>query len=180
MSSPIDLTVDERDPETPSKRRRLTGSDEPVLLSNNAGASSSSLTEWRYSPDRPKSLHKRPSALRSKSDEKRLAAFKRSLIQDNNLFIKKDRPVEVNLNQRIPLVNESKSGTDGLETDFDSFKQLTDMFSNPRKEKGVVKTSAKKAVELGPSGEPYTPLEKQVSDERIFWNKLFAKNLYDP
>lgn len=179
MSSPIDLTVEDGELELPSKRLRLTGPDEPPPLNRAGASSSSSVNDWRYSPDRPKSLHKRPSDLRTKSDEKRLAAFKRSLLQDNNRFIKKDHPGEVGPDQEISLVNEAKHVVDGAGQYSDTFKQLTDMFSNPRKQKGIVKTSAKKVMELGPSGEPYTPLEKQVSDHWILCNTLFVTSLCD-
>lgn len=152
ISSPIDLTGEYGTTEIPRKRLRLTSPDES-LPSLRSDASPSAVDNWRYSPDKQKTQQSRPSEPRTRRDEKRLAAFKRSLLQDNNRFLTRDSP----------------EGEDvGGAVESDPFDKLTDMFSHQQKNKSKVKgkalaSTSKKAGELGPSGKLYTPLEKQVS-----------------
>ncbi|KDR81784.1 hypothetical protein GALMADRAFT_152606 [Galerina marginata CBS 339.88] len=161
-SSPIDLTVDREDGGPPLKKARLSGFED---IGPSKAASSAVADGWRFSPE--KSRVAGPSKPRTAADRERHEAFKKKLLQDNSCFLQKESTVvDVDEDQAMDM---DEGGVSDHLSDSDRFQRLSEMFSNKDKGKGkaTVKISppakrSKKVVELGPSGQPYTPLEQQV------------------
>ena len=162
-SFPIDLTVDSDDDELPAtKRPRLPGHEHtttPAPAQYSVG-STSVADDWRFSPKKSKQATVKK--IRTSSEKERHEAFKRKLLQDNNRFLKKESSI-VQMNRDAMEVDESVASSEE-----ESFTKLSDMFSHKEKRKGkaggkAAVKSPKKHVELGPSGQSYTPLELQVS-----------------
>jgi DNA mismatch repair protein MSH3 len=173
VGSPIDLTLEDEEErsQVPLKRPRLTGPG--TSSSSNAFPEASSLMRvsnpvadsWRYSPE--KSKQQVPFKPRTEHEKERHQAFKRKLLQDNSFLLKKDYE-EPEKEQK----NSEKEGQEDSGNESDRFQQLSDMFSHQSKGKKVAKSKTTahaktrtKVIELGPSGEPYTPLEKQASGQ---------------
>lgn len=159
-SSHIDLTIDEDDnkqTETSSKRVRLS---ENTSAGNRTSLKTLKRTaatteDWRFSPEK----ETQPGSPRplTAAEKNRREAFRKKLLQDNSLFLRKE-PGTAKVDAGIV---ESEEQSD----DDDRFEKLTEMFAHTSRElkgKGKSVARTKKVVELGPSGEPYTPLEKQV------------------
>lgn len=169
----IDLTHERDDndvstPGPPSKRVRLT-SDSPTrkpapsspLKTTTPTTASATAEDWRFSPEKAKARqslggsHKHLSAAETERHE----AFKRKLLLDNSRFLMRKEVDEVIL---------EKGGDEVCEDQDGRFEKLSEMFAhksrevNDKKGKGSTRLKKKKGVELGSSGEPYTPLEKQV------------------
>jgi DNA mismatch repair protein MSH3 len=105
--------------------------------------------------------------IRTTSEKERHEAFKRKLLQDNNRFLKAESSTTVQMNQDAMEVDESMASSEE-----ESFNKLSEMFSHKDKGKGKAGGKApvkspKKHVELGPSGQSYTPLELQVSVAKL-------------
>ena len=165
-SFPIDLTADSDDDKLPAVKRPRREHTTPSAPAHSAG----STEDWRFSPE--KSMQTNVKKIRTTSEKERHEAFKRKLLQDNNRFLKAESSTTVQVNQDAMEVDESSS-------EEESFIKLSDMFSHKDKGKGkaggkAAVKSPKKHVELGPSGQSYTPLELQVSVAklRIFGNSL--------
>lgn len=161
-SFPIDLTVDSDDDELPAVKRPRLFEHEGTTPSTPAESSRSAKVAdgWRFSPEKSKQTNVQK--IRTTSEKERHEAFKRKLLQDNNRFLKKESST-VQMKQDHMEVDESVASSEE-----DSFSKLSDMFSHKDKGKGKVGGKAvigspKKHVELGPSGQSYTPLELQVS-----------------
>ena len=163
-SFPIDLTVDSNDDDDlpATKRPRLPGHEHttPSAPAQYSAGSTSVGDDWRFSPEKSKQTTVKK--IRTSSEKERHEAFKRKLLQDNNRFLKNESSI-VQMNQDAMEVDESVASSEE-----ESFNKLSDMFSHKEKGKGKAggKTavkSPKKHVELGPSGQSYTPLELQVS-----------------
>ena len=177
-SFPIDLTADSDDDKLPAVKRPRREHTTPSAPAHSAG-STNVAEDWRFSPE--KSMQTNVKKIRTTSEKERHEAFKRKLLQDNNRFLKVESSTTVQVNQDAMEVDESSS-------EGESFIKLSDMFSHKGKGKGkaggkAAVKSPKKHVELGPSGQSYTPLELQVSVAklRIFGNSLgliFSKRLY--
>lgn len=185
-ASPIDLTADS-DSEAPRKKPRNTSHtrDEEGDLSISAGQSAprrkqvhapAEAEQWRYeppSPDKP-----RPEKARSAAEEEKRRktheAFRKRLLDENSSFVR-IRGGVINDDGDIVQETESRKGKDrdrdegeesaggesGDESDaaFASFKEVL----AKSKGKGPQAVARKKKVEeVGPSGQPWTPLEKQV------------------
>lgn len=172
-SSHIDLTIDEDDneeTETSSKRVRLsentsTASGTPRKTLQRAAATTE---DWRFSPDKAtQPVSSRPLTAAEKT---RREAFKKKLLQDNSLFLRKE-PDTAKGDAGI-VESEEQSENE------DKFEKLTEMFAHKSRDtlKGKGKSVARtqKVVERGPSGEPYTPLEKQVICITTLIRTLFA------
>ncbi len=166
-SSPIDLTgeADSSDSEPPPKKRKITTPSSPVL---------SRTSEWQYTPGPNTETTAAKSPTRSEIDakKKRQEAFRKKLLADDHRFSRQASST------REPEQDEVEE-LSGTESD-DEFKALTKMFSakgqNAKKvsKKPVrTKSAPKVAEENGPCGQPYTPLEKQVSI--IFINRQHIK-----
>jgi DNA mismatch repair protein MSH3 len=167
-SFPIDLTADSDDDELPAvKRPRLPGSEHssPSAPVQHSAGSTSVAEDWRFSPEKSKQGNVKK--IRTTSEKERHEAFKRKLLEDNNRFLKKESST-IHVNQDAMEVDESVAAS----SDEESFNKLSDMFSHKDKGKGkaggkATVKSPKKNVELGPSGQSYTPLELQVSVAKL-------------
>ena len=176
-NSYIDLTLEGDDNDLsgvstpgppPSKRVRLTRttSDSPTGKPAPSPVKTTSATaeDWRFSPEKAKARQGNHRHL-SAAERERHEAFKRKLLLDNSLFLMRKEAEEV-----IQL-DPGDGGDESCGGDQDGrFEKLSEMFAHKSQVKGKVidkkgKSSTrlkKKGVELGSSGEPYTPLEKQV------------------
>ncbi|CAA7265435.1 unnamed protein product [Cyclocybe aegerita] len=175
FNSPIDLTLDDDEP-VPKKRPRLSesASSSPVKIIPKPASSKSGTTvaqDWRFSLERVKD-DTRPSKQRTGPEQERHEAFERKLLQDNSRFF--PRFSKGNEFDEVDRMGADEPEGSGQDSDGDSdsrFKKLSELFAN--KDKGKAKATIKngpqskrtrKAAreEMGPSGKPYTPLEKQV------------------
>ena len=175
---PIDLTVDSDDDEIPvAKRPRFSGPEvatSPTHAQSSAG-STNVVDDWRFSPHKS-NVQK----IRTATEKERHEAFKRKLLQDNNPFLRKDSSTK-QIDQDSMEVDESVASSEE-----EGFNKLSDMFSHKDKGKGKAggKTavkSPKKHVDLGPSGQSYTPLELQVrisKNFRKYARPYFLKRFY--
>ncbi|TFK27399.1 DNA mismatch repair protein MSH3 [Coprinopsis marcescibilis] len=165
----IDLTAEEA--ATPPRKRSKNQSSRasPYFL----GASSSSGTlppragiteEYGYSAEKP--TENKP---RTAAQQKRHEEFKQRLLLDSTLFLPNGVTTEKETLEQDHGAGAEANDMDTepeseVETPDEQFRKLQEMFTN--KGKKVTKKSttaiAKKAVEIGPSGKPYTPLELQV------------------
>ncbi|KAF8162946.1 muts domain V-domain-containing protein [Crassisporium funariophilum] len=160
--SPIDLTVDSEDAESPIKRPRLA-SHQPSS-STQSKATTSVADDWRFSPEKPKQAT--TSKLKTALEKERHEAFKKKLLQDNSRFLKKEPDILEHQDDVEDGDFATHGDTSGDESD-DRFNQLRGMFSNKSKGKSKANITvpvkrSKKPVELGPSGQSYTPLERQI------------------
>ena len=166
-SFPIDLTADSDDDELPAiKRPRLPGHEHNTSSApaQNLAGSTSVADDWRFSPEKSKQANVKK--IRTTSEKERHEAFKRKLLQENNRFLKKESSI-VQVNEDAMEVDESVASSEE-----ESFNKLSDMFSHKDKGKGkaggkAAVKSPKKNVEVGPSGQSYTPLELQVSVAKL-------------
>jgi DNA mismatch repair protein MSH3 len=155
-SSYIDLTQDDGPDSTTQKRIRLSTTN---IETNRESSSRSNLADsWRFSPEKAKQA---TTSATSIAENQRHEAFKRKLLQDNSLFLRRKSEDNEEDQANEPSVN------DALSEDDERFEKLHEMFAH--KSSVQVKGKAKqapltktKATAIGPSGEPYTPLEKQV------------------
>jgi len=153
-SSFIDLTQDDDPDSTVQKRMRLsaTASD-----ANDEPRSKGTLADsWRFSPEKGKQTTPSTSA----SGKQRHEAFKRKLLQENSLFLG-------NKSEDTEEKADEMHASDGPSEGDERFEQLHEMFANkssvqPKGKTRQETSKKKKPVDMGPSGEPYTPLEKQV------------------
>jgi DNA mismatch repair protein MSH3 len=119
--------------------------------------------DWRFSPEKARAggCHRQLSA----AEKERQEAFKRKLLLDNSRFLRKEAEEVVDEG----IVDPGNGGDELCEENDGRFEKLSEMFAhksqvkaNDKKGKSFTLRSKKTVVELGPSGEPYTPLEKQV------------------
>ena len=176
----IDLTVSDDDLPRPvtKKPRGPSGSrHQSPYFSGGSGSSSSRKTEaqsnktvieeYSYSADKPTGLESR-----TVSQQKRHEAFKKRLLLDTTSFLPNGEPPEEEfLEQSHGAGSEASEPESEGEGSDDQFERLQAMFASDkgkaaRKGKGtksqVIQKRKKKAPEIGPSGEPYTPLELQA------------------
>ncbi len=167
----------------PSKRFRLTRTtnDSPTRkpsppLKITTTTTTATAEDWRFSPEKAKARqgagghHRQLSA----AEKERQEAFKRKLLLDNSRFLRKEAEV---VDEVIVDPGDGENGADEFREDHDGrFEKLSEMFAhksqakaNDKKGKSstVFHVRSKKVVELGSSGEPYTPLEKQVCVSHI-------------
>ncbi|KAG6841688.1 hypothetical protein C0991_008326 [Blastosporella zonata] len=163
-SSPIhlDLTADEEPP-----TKRLKKSDTSYTSRQPTTPRGGVAEQWRFtpaSPDKPET-----NAAPSQRTEAQIIAakgrheaFKKKLLLENNPFIRK--PMQSHPERASSPIDEQEADS-GDESDH-AFKELSSLFSNKGKGKGKAVSTAprksKQPVAIGPSGEPYTPLEQQV------------------
>lgn len=173
--SSIDLTQASDDEAPPKKKKPRTNATD-AATSSIAGPSRSPRTghadQWRFesaSPEQPVSQKKVRTPAEEVARKKNHEAFKRKLLGENSLFIRSN-PRELSTCEVTgvdqPKSNESND-VEGSGSDSDAaFTALQEQFSNKSKGKNKARPSIasqkKKVEDLGPSGEPWTPLEKQV------------------
>ncbi|KAG6845191.1 hypothetical protein H0H87_012748 [Tephrocybe sp. NHM501043] len=168
-SSPInlDLTNDD-DLEPPPKR--LKKSDTTCTPQEPTTPRESATSQWRFtpaSPDKPETsaIPAQRSEAETIAANARREAFKKKLLLENNPFVRK--PTQTPLARSTSPFDVEDADSAGEESDR-AFKELSTLFSNKGKvkSKGKATSSAsrqpKKTVIVGPSGQPYTPLEQQV------------------
>ncbi|KAL1748072.1 muts domain V-domain-containing protein [Schizophyllum fasciatum] len=161
-SSPIEISDDEAGRD--KKKQRTAGPSTSVYFSSprRAPASGAGTAEqWRYSPEKPAPPRGESAARQQAKDE-----FRRRLLQQNNRFLSR-KPSEPVVSP--PAEENGDGGDDEEEERSKKFDDLEAMFARKpkagakRQTSGASKAKApKKAEPVGPSGEPYTPLEKQV------------------
>jgi DNA mismatch repair protein MSH3 len=170
----IDLTLENDDSDVstkspPSKRFRLTRTTNdsptrksPLPLKVTTTTAAATADDWRFSPEKARAggCHRQLSA----AEKERQEAFKRKLLLDNSRFLRKEAEEVVD----EVVVDHGDGGDELCEENDGRFEKLSEMFAhksqvkaNDKKGKSFTVRS-KKVVELGSSGEPYTPLEKQV------------------
>lgn len=169
--SPIDLTLDDSE-EHPSPRKKSRTNATVASPSAIAGPSRSVNTnhadQWRFesaSPEKPVPQKKIRTPGEEAARKKNHEAFKRKLLGENSIFTRKSRELSTAEITGVcqPKSNESNEGS-GSDSDG-AFTTLQEQFSNKSKGKsksGNSTFSRRKVKELGPSGEPWTPLEQQV------------------
>ena len=167
-SSFIDLTQDEDSESTVQKRKRLSA----TASHTNSKSRSSLVDSWCFSPDKANQT-KSSTATTSTAENKRHEAFKRKLLQDNSIFLsRKSEDAEEG------QVDEPKATGDLAHDEL--FETLHEAFAHKSsvQERGKATQESlkrKRAIEIGPSGEPYTPLEKQVC--RSYYRIIFVLRL---
>lgn len=160
--SPIDLTSDNETEkrETTHKKARTT-SKPSASLDTAEPVATSIVGTWSYSPQTEKEAG--PSKPRTAFERARHEAFKKKLLQDNSVFLKKDsqEPVDSDRDQDSDECDEDSE--EGSQTP----KSLSKLFSHRGNEKsksdGKNTKRGKPPPMLGPGGKSYTPLEQQVS-----------------
>ncbi|KAH7922832.1 hypothetical protein BV22DRAFT_1113691 [Leucogyrophana mollusca] len=169
---------------SPSKKRAapsteshidLTLSDEEPPAKKPKTVAAPGADQWRFT-----SSQSAPSESRNSREEasrnRRREEFKRVLLGDNNIFLRtpdeeaRSEEVEEDVHQEAQEDDEDSADSD------QAFKQLTDLFSH-KSSKGKGKSKAasssklktthvskakNKVEDIGPSGQPYTPSEKQI------------------
>lgn len=173
LQAPIDLTIDDDEPAV--KKPRLEQSISAL------GTSSVSRTrtgnQWRFDPShsgRPVE-NACPESMDEITRRRRHEEFKRVLLGENNPLLHRSLSAEDQSLREVEKDNSvdnpkfDDSAVDSDESD-QAFKELTELFSHKRS-KGKGRTSAavahptkakNKDEEIGPSGQPYTPSEKQA------------------
>lgn len=178
--SPVDLTGGDSDDDEPATKKPRKGGSFSRSDSVNVEKPGSSLSVFSHDPSQAASTS--PAKTRTPGEiaaqKKRHEQFKRKLLEEKTHFLKRHSSIgsaEASTANLLPLAGSSKdvhpnlATASGSETESDdAFKRLTEMFASKSSSKGKGKAKAKipspkkKPVEIGPSGEEYTPLEKQV------------------
>ncbi|KAG5354224.1 hypothetical protein C0989_003737 [Termitomyces sp. Mn162] len=179
-SSPIQLDLTSNsDEEPPAKRLKKSGaSDRSRELATPLRASVAS--QWRFTSVSPDKLAITASTQGTEAEaivaQERRKAFRKKLLLESDPFIRKHS--QPDLSGAASLIEAEEAESAGEESDH-AFKELNALFSNKNKGKGKAARStaskSKKNVAIGPSGEPYTPLEQQVPPCHCF--KVAAKEL---
>lgn len=168
-SSPIDLTLDDSDDDEapPRKKQRAIGTA-PKIAGDSSPAGPSGRQQaaehaerWRFdsiSPVKPKLRTPAEEAARKNIHE----AFKKRLLGENSTFIVKKpweaskSATDVEAESYHRASNETDDSGEDSDPAFTSFKEMLS------KGKGKAPAAKKTAQEVGPSGQTWTPLEKQV------------------
>lgn len=156
-ASQIDLTVDSES-EAPRKKQR-NNNGEGSGTGDQAGPSTqkhNQADQWRYeppSPDKP-----RPKNVRTEAEEaerrRTREKFRKRLLDDNSSFV---RPQLGHLGDDIEKEKDDADEEQSAGEEDAAFASFQEVLA---KSKGPARK--KKVEELGPSGQPWTPLEKQV------------------
>ncbi|KAH7889258.1 muts domain V-domain-containing protein [Phlebopus sp. FC_14] len=150
----IDLTLDESEAD-----------EQPPIKKLKVKQNRSVAEQWRFDSTQRSSTNTHLDEKKKRRHEE----FKRVLLGENSVFARRDRTQGAEGAQSDGDVSHDEQEVAGDSDESDvTFKQLTDMFSHkPRKRKIKAQNGSsskiKKRVEeeLGPSGEPYTPAERQ-------------------
>ncbi|KAG6893142.1 hypothetical protein C0993_001921, partial [Termitomyces sp. T159_Od127] len=145
----------------PKRSGESDTSREPATPSRANAAS-----QWRFtpvSPDESASIAATHVGAESDSVKKRREAFRKKLLLENNRLTR--RPSHSELTGAASFLEAQEAESAGEDSDH-AFQELNALFSNKSKGKGKAAGASglksKRIVKLGPGGEPYTPLEKQV------------------
>lgn len=137
-----------------SKPQKLRKSDSAEVPSGNpVPLSPVAADRWRFAPDSPEKPHDGPVIDAAATKKKvRQEAFKRKLLGENSPFISNSSSSE------NPAALQGNADNGWEENETSSFRKTIDTFTHTggAKQRG--------GVEVGPSGQTYTPLEKQVRE----------------
>lgn len=187
-STPIDLTIDSDDEAGPSRKRARTtsafflSSSTPTTPRKDAAGSSrvelpqDVAEQWRFNPTQPRRSSQNPAG--ELEQRKRHDRARSILLGDRNLFRSRASPHETefdvdDMDDLDNKVNDTTHVSDDDEETDQQFSELMEMFSNSkgkatkgRRSAPTLKVSSKqkKATEVGPSGQTYTPLELQIRE----------------
>ncbi|KAJ3864053.1 DNA mismatch repair protein MSH3 [Lentinula novae-zelandiae] len=169
-STIVDLTIDSSDEERPFKRQRgsstsLDISSGPSKFSS-ASASYNRAEQWKFASSHSTSTEKdrthiSNSELGSNKLSKREALKKKLLLERESSFFLQGRS---STDKGSSSRNQSGAIDENRDTDSEPEFWATSNASTSNISKGKQKAMprTKRPEELGPSGEPWTPLEKQV------------------
>ena len=168
-SSPIDLTLEDSDSDVPPKKRQKTNANASFwnLLESPARVTEAGLEhaghaeQWRFepaSPDQPRLEKKLRTTAEEAARKMNHEAFKKRLLGENSTFIRKESSMDVD-SEDHPAGDETDSSRHDVDAAFTSFQEL---LSKKRSKGKAPATHNKRVDEVGPSGETWTPLEKQV------------------
>jgi len=178
--SPVDLTFDDSDDDAPPRKRTRTNGLPQFIMDSHpelpeAGPSGrphvGQAEQWRFvpsSPEEPWSEMKIRSVADEEARKKNHELFKKKLLEENSMFIRKKSSREgseavIDVDSEYHQEHKASVDTDGFGNDSDpTFTALHDQFSNKSKDRGKGKALKKKVEDVGPSGQTWTPLEKQV------------------
>jgi len=149
-TTPIDLTSETEEEPVPRKRQRVEEHAASFQTSSTA-----THEDWRFSPVKSAI----PSA-KSAEQQKRHEAFKKKLLADNSLFPPKSHTDPALSRDVLDVEDDDREEDVALPDDI---RALTSSSSAKGRTQAKPPPRKKKHVEVGPSGEPYTPLELQVS-----------------
>jgi DNA mismatch repair protein MSH3 len=173
-SSPIDLTLDS-DEDAPPKKRQKTNANIRNLLESptrvaeamsSRSQNTSHAEQWRFgttSPDKHQVEKQSHTAAEEAARKKNHEAFKMRLLGENSTFIQKkareSSAAAMDVDSDHPTVDEMDHSNHDSDSAFASFQELL----SKKRGKGKAPTAHdKRADEMGPSGQTWTPLEKQV------------------
>lgn len=173
--APIDLTLEDADnTPPPKKKQKISGTSwgilEPSARDAEAGpsrkytghAEQGHAEQWRFEPvsaEKPRPEKKMPTADHVAARKKTQEAFKKRLLGENSIFIRKES--RESSEGAIDVDSEDNSAADDDDSDA-AFAPFREELSNPRGKGKAPATRKKKVEEVGPSGQTWTPLEKQV------------------
>lgn len=175
-ASPIDLTLDS-DSDTPPKKKSKVNNgvsesqvdaDDRGTLSGKKHVSAGHAKQWRFepsSPDKPVPEKRIRTAAEEATRKKNHEAFKKRLLGENSTFV---RPQETSQSAVDAETDQPESAGSGEDSDaaFTLFKKV--LLKSKGKGKAASAAVKKKVEDLGPSGQTWTPLEKQVRDASIY------------
>jgi DNA mismatch repair protein MSH3 len=170
--SPIDLTHEDSDDDAPpKKKKKLHGALELPVRDAQVGPSQKShaayTAQWRFespSPNKPQPEKRTRTASEEAARKKNHEAFKNRLLRENSTFVrKKPREPSESTMEVDSEDNPAPSDSDDSGRDSDSaFMSFQEMLSDKRGKGKVPAVRKKKVGGIGPSGQTWTPLEKQV------------------
>ncbi|KAJ2917229.1 hypothetical protein MD484_g3189, partial [Candolleomyces efflorescens] len=171
-SAHVDLTGDS-DTEAappPTKKSRSAHEAQPSSSSQSAlrAPSSPVLQKFGYTPGETRQTPK------TAAQKERHEAFRRRLLLENSTFLPKISASDQEAPESDGEGNGDPSNSSSESEDPDEqFRKLSEMFANKGKSSSKQKASnapqkrTKKVVEIGPSGQSYTPLELQVRQLKV-------------
>ncbi|KAF8831364.1 hypothetical protein HHX47_DHR1000478 [Lentinula edodes] len=169
-SAIVDLTIDSSDEERPFKRQRGSSTSLDISpgpsKSSSASASYNRAEQWSFDSSHSTSTEKdrthiSNSELGSNKLSKREALKKKLLLErESSFFLQSRSSTEKGSSSRIQSGAIDENRDTDSEPEFWATSNAST--SNISKGKQKVMPRAKRPEELGPSGEPWTPLEKQV------------------
>ncbi|KAJ3880958.1 DNA mismatch repair protein MSH3 [Lentinula edodes] len=169
-SAIVDLTIDSSDEERPFKRQRGSSTSLDISpgpsKSSSASASYNRAEQWSFDSSHSTSTEKdrthiSNSELGSNKLSKREALKKKLLLErESSFFLQGRSSTDKGSSSRIQSGAIDENRDTDSEPEFWATSNAST--SNISKGKQKAKPRAKRPEELGPSGEPWTPLEKQV------------------
>ncbi len=175
-SSVIDLTIEDEG-SMPQKRPK-TGEIQHV---ETPPRSMDATQLWRYvppSPDKPLNVVQPHQPRDDEAKRKRHEAFKKKLLAENSIFVRRNSDNQPDAIMVDPEENEADPDQGSDDSADADFRTLTASFENKSGTKGpqsmrsqtrgsTSTSRRKKNLEVGPSGQTFTPLELQVEPKQL-------------